>query len=367
MIRLLVVDDSALMRRLLGQVFAAEGDFETHFARDGAEALELIPIIQPNVVTLDVAMPRLDGLACLDLIMLRHPCPVVMVSSLTEAGTATTLTALDRGAVDFIAKPAGAVSLGMDELGPALVDKVRAAAAVRLRATRRLAERVRLRAGEAAVARPAAPPRAAPRPQPRPTALQPAGGEPAGLLLVGCSTGGPPALDAVLSRLPADLPWAAVVAQHMPASFTGALAHRLDKLCAISVVEVAHPMPLVAGRVYIGRGDADVVVVPRPAGLSVMAVPSSKEHRWHPSVDRLVDSALEHLPAERLMGVLMTGMGNDGAAAMGRLRAAGGITIAEAEDTAVVWGMPGQLVRQGGAAFVEPLDAIADRILGELP
>lgn len=364
MIRLLVVDDSALMRRLLGQVFAAEGDFETHFARDGAEALDLIPDLRPHVVTLDVSMPRMDGLACLDLIMLRHPCPVVMVSSQTEAGAETTLTALERGAVDFIPKPAGAVSLGMDELGPALVEKVRAAAAVRLRGTRRLAERVRLRAGEAAAPGPKQTP---PRTVPPPSAPRPEGPEPDGLLLIGCSTGGPPALDAVLSRLPADLPWAAVVAQHMPASFTGALARRLDKLCAVGIVEVTQPMPLVAGRVYIGRGDADVVVVRRPVGLAVIAVPSSKEYRWHPSVDRLVDSALEHLPAERLMGVLMTGMGVDGAAAMGRLRTAGGITIAEAEETAVVWGMPGQLVRQGDAAFVEPLDSIADRVLRELP
>ncbi len=364
MIRLLVVDDSALMRRLLGQVFAAQGDFDLHVARDGAEALELIPEVKPDVVTLDVAMPRMDGLACLDLIMLRHPCPVVMVSALTEAGADTTLMALERGAVDFIPKPGGAVSLGMDELGPALVEKVRAAAAVRLRPTLRLAERVRLRAGEAAAsARPIRPPRPEPRSD-RPAAEDRA---PGGLVLIGCSTGGPPALDAVLSRLPADLPWAVVVAQHMPASFTGPLARRLDKLCAVAVVEVGRPMPLVAGRVHIGRGDADVVVVLRPAGLAVMAVPSSKEHRWHPSVDRLVDSALEHLPANRLMGVLMTGMGVDGAAAMGRLRAAGGTTIAEAEQTAVVWGMPGQLVRQGDAAFVEPLDAVAARILGELP
>lgn len=365
MIRLLVVDDSPLMRRLLKEVFAREGDFDLSFARDGAEALELIPAVKPHVVTLDVAMPRMDGLACLDLIMLRHPCPVVMVSALTEDGAEATLAALDRGAVDVIPKPGGAVSLGMDDLGPALVAKVRAAAGVRMRGTLRLAERVRLRAGGAASPAPAIrPPRADAKPPAAPRLAEKAAG---GLVLIGCSTGGPPALDAVLSRLPADLPWAAVVAQHMPASFTGALARRLDGLCDVGVVEAGPPTPIVAGRVYIGRGDADVVVVRRPAGLAVMAVPSSAEHRWHPSVDRLVDSALAHLPADRLIGVLMTGMGVDGAAAMGRLRAAGGTTIAEAEETAVVWGMPGQLVRQGGASFVEPLDAIAARILGELP
>jgi len=350
-IRLLVVDDSALMRRLLGALFAAEGDFETAFARDGEEALAALHAFRPDVVTLDVRMPRLDGLACLDRIMLERPTPVVMLSSLTSEGAEETLTALELGAVDVAAKPGGAPSLAMEELGPLLVGKVRAAAGARLRPGLRLAERVRLRAGAAA----------APGHRPSPAPSPGRAGEAA--VLVGCSTGGPAALDVLLGGLPADFPWPVLVAQHMPAGFTGSLARRLDRLCALEVVEVTRPVPLRPGRVHIGRGDADLILGRRPAGLVAMAAPALPEHRWHPSVERLVESAMRHLPAAALVGVLMTGMGHDGAAAMARLRAEGGRTVAEAEETAVVWGMPGELVRAGGAEAVLPLGAIAPRLV----
>ncbi|WP_134499803.1 protein-glutamate methylesterase/protein-glutamine glutaminase [Microvirga pakistanensis] len=360
MIRLLIVDDSPLMRRLLGRVFAAEGDFEIAFARDGAEALEKLAAFEPDVITLDVHMPGMDGLDCLDRIMLMRPCPVVMVSSLTEAGAGITLQALELGAVDFITKPERAVSLEIDTLAPKLVEKVRAAARARLRGSLRLTERVRLRSGLMS---------RAPAPIPRKRASAPAtkrtikAAPSTGLVLIGSSTGGPPALDAVLSRLPADFPWPVVVAQHMPGSFTGPLAQRLDKLCAITVTEAAYPMPLAPGHAYIGKGDADVIVSIRGSSPMVMAAPSLPEHRWHPSVDRLVDSAMQHFPSERLIGVLMTGMGSDGAQTMARLKEQGGRTIAEAEETAVVWGMPGELVRRGGAQVVAPLEQIADRIM----
>jgi two-component system, chemotaxis family, protein-glutamate methylesterase/glutaminase len=188
-----------------------------------------------------------------------------------------------------------------------------------------------------------------------------------GVVLVGSSTGGPPALDALLGPLPADFPWPILIAQHMPASFTGPLAHRLDKLCALTVLEVTKPTPLLPGNVYIGRGDADMIVSSRAKGVVVTAAPSSTEYRWHPSVDRLVLTAMEHLGPRRLIGVLMTGMGNDGAAAMTRLSAEGGRTIAESEETAVVWGMPGELVKAGGAQVIAPLDKIAGHLLGWAP
>lgn len=360
MIRLLIVDDSPLMRRLLGGVFAAEGDFEVALARNGVEALEKLVEFKPDVITLDVHMPEMDGLACLDRIMLERPCPVVMVSSLTEAGASTTLEALELGAVDFIAKPSRAVSLEIETLAPVLVEKVRAASRARLPGSLRLAERVRLRSGLGSPPPARAPrkPVSSPSPQRRIKAVPTRG-----LVLVGTSTGGPPALDALLSRLPAGFPWPVVVAQHMPGSFTGPLARRLDKLCALTVIEAAYPMPLASGHVYIGKGDADVIVSVRPDGPVVMAAPSLPEHRWHPSVDRLVDSAMQHFAPERLIGVLMTGMGSDGAQAMTRLHGQGGRTIAEAEESAVVWGMPGELVRRGGADVVAPLEQIADRLM----
>ncbi|SCX91502.1 protein-glutamate methylesterase/protein-glutamine glutaminase [Microvirga guangxiensis] len=360
MIRLLIVDDSPLMRRLLGSVFTAEGDFEIALARNGVEALEQVHAFKPDVVTLDVNMPEMDGLTCLDRIMLERPCPVVMVSSLTDAGASVTLEALALGAVDFIAKPARAISLEMETLAPQLIEKVRAASRARLPGSLRLAERVRLRSGLGTRARNAAPRQPAPV---APVRRRRKNVSSHGVVLIGASTGGPPALDAVLSRLPVDFPWPVVVAQHMPGSFTGPLARRLDKLCALKVTEVAHAMPLDAGNVYIAKGDADVIISVRPDGPVVLAAPSSSDHRWHPSVDRLVESAMQHLAPESLIGVLMTGMGSDGAETMARLKAQGGRTIAEAEETAVVWGMPGELVRRGGAELVVPLEQIADRIM----
>jgi two-component system chemotaxis response regulator CheB len=348
------------MRRLLGHVFTAEGDFEIAFARHGVEAMEQLAAFKPDVVTLDVNMPEMDGLTCLDRIMLERPCPVVMVSSLTEAGANITLQAFELGAVDFIAKPARAVSLEIETLGPRLVEKVRAASRARLPSSLRLAERVRLRSGmTASMPRPVAQRRSLAAPMTRRIKAAPA----QGVVLVGASTGGPPALDALLSGLPADFPWPVVVAQHMPGSFTGPLARRLDKLCTLTVTEVTHPMLLASGYVYIGKGDADVIFGARPDGPVVLAAPSLPEYRWHPSVDRMVDSALQHFAPESLIGVLMTGMGSDGAETMARLRGQGGRTIAESEESAVVWGMPGELVRRGGAEIVAPLEQIADRVI----
>ncbi|HWL71295.1 MAG TPA: chemotaxis-specific protein-glutamate methyltransferase CheB [Geminicoccus sp.] len=365
MTRLLVVDDSALMRRLLGELFTRAGGFEIAFARDGLDALRQLHQFRPDVVTLDVHMPEMDGLACLDRIMVERPCPVVMVSAMTGEGAEVTLEALSLGAVDFIPKPTGAISLKMDLLGPKLVEKVRAAARARLPKARRLAERLRLRRRE---------PRQRPAPV-RPvlavpadmTDLPPLPGEVEGAVLVGCSTGGPPALDALLAPLPADFPWPILVAQHMPASFTGPLARRLDKLCALTVLEVVQPVPLAPGHVYIAKGEADLILGRRPAGLMALPAPAGAGYRWHPSTDRLVASAIEQVGAKRLIGILMTGMGNDGAAAMTALRHAGGRTIAEAEETAVVWGMPGELVHAGGAEFVVPLGGIAACLLELIP
>jgi two-component system chemotaxis response regulator CheB len=252
-----------------------------------------------------------------------------------------------------VAKPSGALSLKMDRFGPHLVSVIRTAAQTRVSLARRLTERVRSRIEPLAIA----PFRHSPRERRAPTA-----NKDAGVVVIGCSTGGPAALDAVLMALPADFPWPVLVAQHMPATFTGALARRLDALTPLEVREVTHATLLRAGGVYIGRGDADLLVGARPDGLTALAVPLSPNFRWHPSVDRLTDSVLAHVAPSQVVGVLMTGMGDDGAKAMTRLRAAGGRTIAEAESTAVVWGMPGELVRAGGAVWIEPLERIGRRL-----
>jgi len=358
-IKVLVVDDSALMRKLLCEIFANEPGFEVRAARNGIDALAQLHRYAPDVITLDVHMPQMDGLACLDRIILERPCPVVMVSALTVDGADATLEALELGAVDFIAKPDGAVSLGIDELAPELVAKVRAAAGAKLRRSLRLTDRVRHRAAPAkALLRGSS--RSAAASSERTSAAPP--GEPLsgeGLVLVGTSTGGPLALERLLAPLAATFPWPILVAQHMPASFTGSLAKRLDQLCALSVTEVLQPTVLRPGFVYIGRGDADLIVARRSSGLIAMPAPPHRDYPWHPSTDRLVRSAMDHLPASQLAGVLMTGMGSDGAQAMTLMHQRGGKTIAEAEETAVVWGMPGELVKANGADWVLPLPAIA--------
>jgi two-component system chemotaxis response regulator CheB len=348
-IKILVVDDSALVRKLIGQAFATQTDFEVQFARNGREALAAIAASRPDVVTLDVHMPEMDGLTCLDRIMIETPCPVVMVSSMTAAGADATLEALRLGAVDFVAKPTGAVSLRFDDLARPLIEKVRAAAGARLKTSLRLRERVRFRMREATGT-----------PASVRKAKQVLKGE--GLVLVGTSTGGPPALEALLAGLPASFPWPIVIAQHMPATFTGPLARRLDGISRLSVQEVRDPTVLIPGNVYIGRGDADVIVSRRGVGLVAMAAPVQTDYPWHPSTDRLVRSALNHMAPSQLIGILMTGMGNDGAEAMALIHAGGGRTIAEAEETAVVWGMPGELVKANGASFVVPLNKIAAQL-----
>jgi two-component system chemotaxis response regulator CheB len=348
-IRILVVDDSALVRKLIAKVFATQPDFDVQFARNGREALDTIGLMRPDVVTLDVHMPEMDGLTCLDRIMIEHPCPVVMVSSATAAGAKDTLAALQLGAVDFVAKPTGAVSLRIDEMAQPLIEKVRAAAGAKLRNSLRLRERVRHRIGAQVSSR-----TSTKRLKPSPSGQ--------GLVLVGTSTGGPPALETLFTGLPATFPWPIVVAQHMPATFTGALARRLDGVSDLTIEEVRGPVAIEPGHVYIGRGEADIIISRRGAGLVAMSAPAQPGYPWHPSTDRLVRSALNHLAAPQLIGVLMTGMGNDGAEAMALVHAQGGRTIAEAEETAVVWGMPGELVKAGGADFVVPLQKIAARL-----
>jgi two-component system chemotaxis response regulator CheB len=368
-IKLLIVDDSALVRKLLTRIFGEQPDFEIRQARDGVEALGMLAEYAPDVITLDVHMPRMDGLTCLDRIMIEHPCPVVMVSGLMADAADATLEALHLGAVDFIAKPGGPISMNIHEIAPLLVEKVRAAAGARLRSSLRLKERVRHRVG-GAVSRPRRQPAVA-VPFIGPTrATDALTGD--GLILIGVSTGGPPALETLLAALPATFAWPILIAQHMPASFTGPLAKRLNGLCALSVSEVTQETPLAPGHVYIGRGDADLIVsrrgiVSRRAivsrhggGLIATVAPSSPDYPWHPSADRLVRSAMEHVAASQIVGVLLTGMGSDGVAAMTDLHAQGGRTIAEARETAVVWGMPGELVAAKRADWIVPLPAIAD-------
>jgi two-component system chemotaxis response regulator CheB len=255
------------------------------------------------------------------------------------------MEALGLGAVDFIAKPGGTVSLDLDAVAQEIVAKVEAATRARPRIARAIASAARARTVEAA-------------PRTRPAS----GRAPAGLVLIGVSTGGPRTLEDILPLLPASFAWPVVVAQHMPAAFTASFAARLNNLCALDVREVSQPTPLAAGAVYIAHGGADLVVERSLGRIVARSVPEDAAHRWHPSVDKLVASAMQAMEPRALVGVLLTGMGDDGAHAMTGLLKAGGRTIAEDSSTAVVFGMPGELIRMGGASKVLPCDEVAAQL-----
>lgn len=348
MIKLLIVDDSALMRRQLVTLFEAEGDFTVRQARNGRDAVEENRVFEPDVMTLDINMPEMDGITALSHIMAQRPVPVIMLSSLTERGALATFEALNLGAVDYVAKPGGTISLSLGEIKDDLVRKVRAAAGSRLKTRRPTAQERRQRQRDAEVV------------ATRPALASGTGTD--GVVLIGVSTGGPRTLEDILPLLPAHFPWPVLVAQHMPAAFTKPFADRLDAICAIRVVEAAHPMALEPGVAYVGKGGADLTLSKRAGKMTVVPKPETKEYLWHPSVELMGRSALEHFAPKQILGVMLTGMGYDGADAFAEIKKRGGRTIAESKESAVVFGMPAELIERGGASIVLPSDKIAAQI-----
>lgn len=355
-IRLLIVDDSALMRRQLTQLFQAEGDFEIRLARNGKEAIDENREFQPDVVTLDINMPEMDGLTALSHIMTTRSVPVIMVSSLTEKGALATFEALALGAVDYVAKPGGTISLSIEEVRDELIEKVRTAARARPRKRTPaphprsgLVERMRQERSTTDEA--------------RKTFVRRSTTSSTGLVIIGVSTGGPSTLEQILPRLPAEFPYPVVVAQHMPPSFTGPFANRMNQACELEVVEANRPMEIKPGNIFIAKGGADAVVAMRAGKLMVIPKPESAQHLWHPSVELLGRSVLEHCKLENVIAVMLTGMGNDGADAFTEIKRRGGKTIAESQESAVVFGMPKELIERGGAGHILPAEAIADQII----
>jgi two-component system chemotaxis response regulator CheB len=342
--KILVVDDSALMRKLLREIFEKEG-FEVALARNGREAIEMNNTFQPDVITLDINMPEMDGLTALSHIMLQRPVPVIMVSSLTEEGALATLEALNLGAVDYVTKPGGTISLNIDQIRDELLLKVKSALKARLR-TKALVRKIREEREK--IVKPKA---------------EPLVSEQEGVVIIGVSTGGPRTLEEILPELPEDFPLPVVVAQHMPATFTKSFAERLNSACKLNVVEVNRPMPVERGMIYIGKGEADLVFSRRAGKLMVQPKPENPKFLWHPSVEILGRSALEHIDPGRIIAVMLTGMGYDGAEAFAEIKRRGGKTIAESEETAVVFGMPRELIERGGATVVLPSHEIAKQII----
>lgn len=344
MIDVLIVDDSALMRRYLAQILEADSRFKVRRARNGEAALAMMAEQLPDLVTLDINMPEMDGLTCLSHIMTRHPCPVIMVSSLTEKGALATLEAIELGAIDYLAKPGGTVSHNLANIADELLDKVDIA----------LSARPQIRTANQR--------RSAAQPKDKPQTVKRAAEN---LVLVGVSTGGPGALEALLAGLPERLDWPLVITQHMPATFTSVLANRLNGLTDQTVVEVSRPTPLLTNHIYLAKGDCDLEIRRRGGRLMAVPLPANDDLPWHPSTDRLVASAMLELDSSHLIGVLLTGMGDDGAQAMTELHRRGAVTLAESESSCVVYGMPRALIEAGGASEILPIDAMGRR-LGEL-
>lgn len=347
-IRVVVVDDSALVRSLLADIINRQSDMEcVGTANDPLIAREMIRELNPDVITLDIEMPKMDGIEFLGRLMRLRPMPVVMISTLTERGAEVTMRALELGAVDFVSKPRIGLTDGINELASQIVDKVRVAAAAHIRRN--------LTHGAAPAAQPV---------------VSPGAGTLAGrvstekLVCIGASTGGTEAIKEVLTRLPADSP-GVVITQHMPAGFTTSFAARLNGLCQITVQEAAHGSRILPGHAYIAPGGKQFSIERSGANYICVVQVGEPVNRHMPSVEVLFKSAARCV-GRNAYGIMLTGMGNDGAKAMKEMRDAGSYNYAQDEATSVVFGMPREAILHGAADEVLPLTAIAPALLARL-
>ncbi|HUI27697.1 MAG TPA: chemotaxis response regulator protein-glutamate methylesterase [Candidatus Kryptonia bacterium] len=340
--RVLVADDSGLMRRTITQILEGEGDMQViATARDGAEAIELSERLRPDVVTMDVNMPRLDGLRAVEVIMGRRPVPIVIISSYTKRGGKAAAQALEYGAVEIVEKPSRVgITLDLDLQAAEIRAKVRAASRVRVVRTASFGMTRR--------------PQPLARPQPAAQRVPPPKGNGFPIVAIGASTGGPAALSELLPLLPAGFRGSLMIVQHMPPGYTNDLAHCLDQKSVITVVEARHGDPVVPGVAYVAPGGFHMEWT--HDRIKLHEGPRRNMHR--PSVDVLFES-LVSVP-ERVQCVLLSGMGDDGVDGMKHLRAGGAATIAQDEASSVVWGMPGAATKSGCAALQFPPARMAE-------
>lgn len=343
-IKVLVIDDSAVMRKLLAELINSAPDIEVvGSAPDALVAREMIKTLNPDVLTLDVQMPKMDGIEFLERLMRLRPMPVVMVSAFTQAGSETTLRALELGAIDFIGKPRMDSAQGAEEYAQELLDKIRAAYGARLRR---------------AVPSAASPARPAPEPSripPRPVA---AGGR---IIFVGASTGGTEAIKSFLLGMSSACPPVLIV-QHMPETFTASFAARLDSLCAPRVIEVKGGERVESGTVYIAPGHSHLQIKRSAGGYVTELLQTLPVNRHRPSVDVLFDSAA-NLVGRNAIGVILTGMGKDGAQGLLHMRQAGARTLGQDETSCVVYGMPREAAQLGAVEEVASLEDMPRRVL----
>lgn len=341
-IKVLCVDDSALIRSLMTEIINSQPDMEVvGTAPDPLVARELIKRLNPDVLTLDVEMPRMDGLDFLERLMRLRPMPVLMVSSLTERGSEITMRALELGAVDFVTKPKLGIRDGLMEYTDTIADKLRAAARARIRPAT------------------AAPDTAEPAPMLRTPLLSTEK-----LIIVGASTGGTEAIKEFLMPLPPDSP-AVLIVQHMPAGFTRSFAQRLNGLCRLTVKEAEHGERVLPGYVYIAPGDQHLLLARSGANYVAHLSQDPPVNRHRPSVDVLFDSAAQHA-GKNAIGVILTGMGKDGARGMLRMRDAGAYNLAQDEHSCIVFGMPKEAIATGGVHEVVPLNQMSQRVMARL-
>lgn len=354
-IRVIVVDDSALVRSLLAEIINRQHDMECiGTANDPLIAREMIRELNPDVITLDVEMPRMDGIDFLGRLMSLRPMPVLMISTLTERGAEVTMRALELGAIDFVAKPRVGVANGLQELASQIVDKIRVAAVAQVR---------RLAVAPSGVAAGAASrPAAAARPAPVSGLLGRISTEK--IIAIGASTGGTEAIREVLTHLPADCP-AIVVTQHMPPGFTTSFAARLNSLCQMTVKEAVHGERLLPGHAYIAPGGKHFSIARSGANYVAVVDDAPPVNRHKPSVEVLFKSVAAHA-GRNAYGIMLTGMGADGATAMREMRNAGSYNLVQDEASCIVFGMPREAIAHGAADEVLPLPQIAQALLGKL-
>jgi two-component system chemotaxis response regulator CheB len=348
--RVLIADDSALMRRTLSGIINGDPELEViGTARDGEDALKKARELRPDVITMDINMPKCDGITALQFIVHEAICPVIMVSSLTQRGAVTTFEALELGAFDYVAKPEGTVSSDLSSVTLDLIAKLKCAARV---GTFGKLHRRHQRRETPPVAIPA-----------KCHPVSNSFGYKA--VVIGISTGGPSTLTEVLPLLPPDLPAAVFLVQHMPTKFLPAFAERLNRNCEIRVVLAEAGMTVQPGTCYVAKGGCQLGLLRRLSGQIVLRTPSYPKTLFMPSVSEMMSSVHAVFGSETI-GVLMTGIGDDGADIMVRIRQSGGHTIAESDETAVVFGMPRKAIELGGAEVVAPSFRVASEIMKAL-
>ena len=355
-IRVIVVDDSALVRSLLSEIINRQSDMECiGTANDPLIAREMIREKNPDVITLDVEMPRMDGIDFLGRLMRLRPMPVVMISTLTERGAEVTMRALELGAVDFVAKPRVGLSSGLNELAAQIVDKIRVAAVAHVR-------RAPARSA-AGIVHPDAGAATAPAPAPAASALL-GRVSTEKVICIGASTGGTEAIREVLIHMPADSP-AIVITQHMPPGFTTSFAARLNSLCQITVKEAVNGERILPGHAYIAPGGRQFYLARSGANYVAVVDDSPPVNRHKPSVEVLFKSAAA-VVGRNAYGIMLTGMGGDGAAAMREMRDAGSYNYVQDEASCIVFGMPREAIAHGAADEVLPLSQIAQALIARL-